>query len=79
MPIVVLVLAIVLCVSVSIPAAVAQGAATGGTKDVGSPTMVIPIRPRDEQVAPTAVPNRAHRYQPAGSSWRYYRYRTYRR
>jgi hypothetical protein len=79
MPIVVLFLTIVWCVAASTQTTLAQGAATGGTKDVASPTMVFPIRPRDEQAAPTAVPNRAHRTQPVGRSWRIYRYRTYRR
>ncbi len=53
-------LVIVLCVSAFAGAAAAQGAATGGTKDTGSPAMVFPIRPRDEPPALTAVPNRSH-------------------
>jgi hypothetical protein len=46
-----------LLISVSFSVAMAQGAATGGTKDVGSPSMVYPIRPREEPVGSTAVPN----------------------
>lgn len=61
MPIAALILAIVLMVAASAHGAAAQGAATGGTKDTGAPTMVFPIRPRDEPPARTAVPNRSHR------------------
>jgi hypothetical protein len=51
------ILTIVMCTVASSDAAMAQGAATGGTKDVGSPTMVFPVRPRDEPAQSTAVPN----------------------
>lgn len=37
-------------------AATAQ-AATGGTNDTASPSMVVPIRPRNEPAGTTAVPN----------------------
>jgi len=57
-------------------AAMAQ-AATGGTKDAPAPTMVVPIRPRDEPARTNAVPTippapppqirlrRAYPYRPA--------------
>lgn len=52
---------ILVCLSGS---ALAQGAATGGTKDTApAPTMVFPVRPRDEPARPTAVPNIPHRQQ----------------
>jgi hypothetical protein len=59
-------------------AAMGQGAATGGTKDTGSPTMVFPIRPRDEPPSSTAVPN-VPRSQPSVVRLRrhyYYRHRS---
>jgi hypothetical protein len=37
--------------------AVAQSAGTGGVNEGGGPTMVFPIRPRDEPAASHAVPN----------------------
>jgi hypothetical protein len=60
-------------------AAVAQGAATGGTKDTGSPTMVFPVRPREEPAPSTATPN-VVRHQPYVRPLRqnYYYYRRYR-
>jgi hypothetical protein len=81
MPIIALFLTTVLFVAAAwTSAAVAQGAATGGTKDQGSPTMVFPVRPRDEPPAVTAVPNRSHRiHSPAGRSVLIYRYRNRRR
>ncbi len=39
-------------------------AGTGGTNDRPGPTMVFPIRPRDEPPTVTAVPNRAYQYYP---------------
>lgn len=61
MPIAMLFLAIVSCVAAFFPSAMAQSAATGGTKDVAPPGMVFPIRPRDEPTTPTAVPNQSRR------------------
>jgi hypothetical protein len=55
MPIAARFLTVVLCVVASFETALAQGAATGGTKDTGSPTMVYPIRPREEPAPSTAV------------------------
>jgi hypothetical protein len=78
MPITALFLMIVLCVAAFSDSAMAQGASTGGTKDGGSPTMVFPIRPRDEPAAPTAVPNRSHRSPPPVSLRQNYYYRYYR-
>jgi hypothetical protein len=51
---------ILLCVSAWADAAWAQG-----TKDPSNPvpSMVFPIRPRDEPAAPTAVPNTSHSRQ----------------
>jgi hypothetical protein len=57
MPIAALFLTVALCVVAFSDAAIAQGAATGGTRDSSSPTMVFPIRPRDEPAPSTAVPN----------------------
>jgi hypothetical protein len=74
MPIVALFLTIVLCVAAFPHSAIAQGAATGGTNDSGSPTMVFPIRPRHEPAAVTAVPNRVRRGYPAVRQRRYYYY-----
>jgi hypothetical protein len=79
MPIAALFLLLVLCAVASSDAAVAQGAATGGTRDTGSPTMVFPVRPRGEPAPSTAVPNVA-RPQPrvVPLSRNYYRYYPYR-
>ena len=77
MPIAALLMA-VFCFVVSSDAAIAQGAATGGTKDVGSPTMVFPIRPRQEPTPSTAVPNvrQSQPYVPRiRRGYRYYPYR----
>jgi hypothetical protein len=52
----VLFLAIVFCVASLSEAALAQGAATGGTRDTAGPTMVFPIRPRNGPAPSTAVP-----------------------
>jgi hypothetical protein len=38
-------------------------AATGGTKDTAAPTMVVPIRPRNEPAGTTAVPNGSQQQQ----------------
>jgi hypothetical protein len=80
MPIAALFLAAALCVVALSDAAMAQGAATGGTRDTGSPTMVFPVRPRQEPAPSTAVPNVA-RPQPQIRRFRqdyYYRSRRYR-
>jgi len=47
---------LILCCVAPMDAALAQ-AGTGGTKDSAAPTMVMPIRPRDEARGTTAVPN----------------------
>jgi len=57
MPIAALFLTLVLCVVPLSDAAMAQNAGTGGVNDTGTPTMVFPIRPRDEPTPSTAVPN----------------------
>ena len=74
-------LMIVLCVGAFSDWAMAQGAATGGTKDSGSPTMVFPVRPPDEPAPPTAVPTRSYRAHahPTGRSVIIYRYHHRRR
>ena len=79
MPIAKLLLTAALCVVASSDAAMAQGAATGGTRDTGSPTMVFPVGPRGEPAHSTAVPNVA-RPQPRVVPFRqnYYRYYPYR-
>jgi hypothetical protein len=79
MPIVALFFALILSTVAFSDPALAQGAATGGTRDTGSPTMVFPIRPRDGPAASTAVPN-VPRAQPRIRSFRqnyryYHRYR----
>lgn len=51
-----LVLIILLCMTAARDEARAQGAATGGTKDVGTAPTVI-FRSPDEPSRPTAVPN----------------------
>ncbi len=81
MPIAPLLLTIVLCVLAFSHSASAQGAATGGTNDSASPTMVFPIRPRDEPPTKTAVPNRSHHrvHNFAGHSLLIHRYRAHRR
>ena len=79
MPIAALFLTIVLGVFAFSHSALAQGAATGGTKDSGAPTMVFPIRPRDEPARPTAVPNRSHRAHPPIWLRRGYYYHVHRR
>lgn len=82
MPTAALLMTLVLVVAALPDVAIAQGAATGGTKDVGSPTMVFPIRPRDEPEAPKAVPTRSYRAHPTYSSGRsvlIYRHRHHRR
>lgn len=55
------------CAVASSESQVAQ-AATGGTNDTAVPTMVVPIRPRDEPVGSTAVPNVYRTYPPASQS-----------
>lgn len=58
--------------------AAAQGAGTGGTRDVNpAPTMVFPIRPREEPSGSTAVPNipRQQRAIRLRQPYYYYRYR----
>lgn len=79
MPIAALFLTIVLLAAAFPDAALAQGAATGGTKDTASPAMVFPIRPRDEPATRTAVPNRSHHriHHSAGRSLLIYRYHTH--
>ena len=67
-------LMVVLCVVASLETALAQGAATGGTKDGGSPTMVYPIRPREEPGPSTAVPTIPPPQQPAVRLRRSYTY-----
>jgi hypothetical protein len=81
MPIAALFMTIVLFVAAFTDVACAQGAATGGTKDMGTPTMVFPIRPRDEPPTRTAVPNRSHHrtHYSTGRSVLIYRYRNHRR
>jgi hypothetical protein len=76
MPIAALFLTVVLWIVALSDAAVAQGAATGGVNDTGSPTMVIPIRPRQEPAPSTAVPNvaRGQQHVPWLRSPYYYRY-----
>jgi hypothetical protein len=74
MPLATLFLMIVLCVAAFSHSAMAQGAATGGTNDSGSPTMVFPIRPRDEPATVTAVPNRPRHAYPTVLQRRYYYY-----
>lgn len=81
MPIAALVFMIILCVAACSDSAMAQGAATGGTKDSAPPTMVFPIRPRDEPPPLTAVPTkpyRAHGHH-TGRSLLIYQSRTRRR
>ncbi len=81
MPIAALFLTVVLCVVAFSDAAVAQGAATGGTRDAGSPTMVSPIRPRQEPAPSTAVPNVARGLEPVPrlrSPYYYHYYRGHR-
>lgn len=58
----VLLLAILSLSAVSLDAAFAQAAATGGTQDRATQGMVFPIRPRQPPAASTAVPNRAYDY-----------------
>lgn len=77
MPIAALFSMIILCLAAFSDSAMAQGAATGGTKDHGSPTMVFPIRPRDEPATPTAVPNKPRRPHPVRFR-QYYYYRIHR-
>jgi hypothetical protein len=77
MPIATLFMMIVLFVAACSHPAMAQGAATGGTKDQASPTMVFPIRPRDEPTTPTAVPNKPRRPHPIRLR-QYYYYRVQR-
>jgi hypothetical protein len=74
MPIAALFLTIVLYIAAFSQPAIAQGAATGGTNDSGSPTMVFPIRPRDEPATVTAVPNRPRHAYPTVLQRRYYYY-----
>ena len=78
MPIAALFLTIVLYVLAFSHSATAQGAATGGTNDSASPTMVFPIRPRDEPATVTAVPTRPHHPHTIRLR-RSYRYRVHRR
>lgn len=81
MPIVAWFLVIALSVTAFAGAVAAQGAATGGTKDTGSPTMVFPIRPRDEPPTLTAVPNRSHHrmHYSTGRSVLIFQHRAHRR
>ncbi len=82
MPVAALLLTIVLLVAAFKDAAYAQGAATGGVNDRPAPTMVFPIRPRDEPPRRTAVPNRSHQHRAhdaAGRSLLIYRNRPHRR
>ena len=81
MPSAILFLTIVLVVAGSVQAASAQGAATGGVNDRPAPTMVFPIRPRNEPPARTAVPNRSHQraHHFPGRSMLIYRHRNHRR
>jgi hypothetical protein len=58
--------------------ALAQGAATGGTRDTGGPTMVFPIRPRTEPGGSTAVPNRTPPPAPPVRLRRAYRHHIHR-
>ena len=78
MPIAALFLTIVLCTAAFSHSALAQGAATGGTKDRPSPTMVFPIRPRDEPATLTAVPNKPRRPHPTVRLRQNYYYRIHR-
>jgi hypothetical protein len=78
MPIVALLLTIVLFTAAFSDSAAAQGATTGGTKDSAAPTMVFPIRPRDEPATVTAVPNKPHRPHPTVRLRRNYYYRIHR-
>jgi hypothetical protein len=57
MPIAKLLLTTALCIVALSDAAMAQGAATGGVNDTGSPAMVFPVRPRDGPAPSRAVPN----------------------
>jgi hypothetical protein len=71
-------LIIVMCITALPSAVMAQGAATGGTNDRGSPGMVYPIRPRQEAAPSTAVPNvaRTQTHVPRlRQNYYYYRYR----
>jgi hypothetical protein len=78
MPTAALFLTIVLYIAAFSQPAMAQGAATGGTKDSASPTMVFPIRPRDEPATVTAVPNKPRRHHPTVRLRRNYYYRIHR-
>jgi hypothetical protein len=72
-------LTVILCVVAISDAAMAQGAATGGVNDTGSPTMVFPVRPRDGPAPSTAVPNVARGQQHVVPfRQHYYRYHPYR-
>jgi hypothetical protein len=55
---------VIFCTFAASEAAMAQ-AATGGTRDTAAPTMVFPIRPRDEPATSRPVPNvyQQNRYQ----------------
>jgi hypothetical protein len=65
----------------SVPHDARAQAATGGTKDTAGPTMVYPIRPRDEPPGSTATPNTSYSYPvaPAVRIRRGYRYNNYTR
>ena len=58
----------------TVPDAALAQAATGGTKDTAAPTMVFPIRPRNEPPSTTAVPNIAPPQQPVVRLRRAYPY-----
>lgn len=63
----ILFLTIVFCAVAWSEALMAQ-AATGGTRDTAAPSMVVPIRPRDEPAGTTAVPNVYRSYPPGYQS-----------
>jgi hypothetical protein len=79
MPIAKLLLTTVLCIVAFSETAIAQGAATGGVNDTGSPTMVFPVRPRDGPAPSRAVPNVARgQQQVVPFRQHYYHYYPYR-
>ena len=59
-------LTVAFCVSMLIEAAFVEAALAQGTKDPSTPvpSMVVPIRPRDEPTRPTAVPNHNRTFPP---------------
>jgi len=50
------------------PESVNAQAATGCTRDTAAPSMVVPIRPRDEPAGTTATPNVYRSYPPGYQS-----------